>query len=228
MRLFCAEIATLTGKVSAAKKRDEIDTELTKLRKERDGLGEAPSSIDPFADNIARFLSMFGVDATDQTKILITASRDWGKAIGVELLALFGPATLMMLLRGFGTGMETLSKPATETRRVIGHIETGESKPPPPARIHTIPGTVEEDGEMLSFITRRLEPSEGSHTKAGELYRLWVTDCGDRAVEVGSQKAFAGRFKKYFVHDPNGGRPRYLNVRPKTAQPALRMVVSNS
>jgi hypothetical protein len=56
---------------------------------------------------------------------------------------------------------------------------------------------------------------------------LWKSDCEVTGIEPGSPKGFKNRIQRYCQHDPNNGRPRYLNVRKKTAQPAIRMVVSN-
>jgi hypothetical protein len=63
--------------------------------------------------------------------------------------------------------------------------------------------------------------------KAGELFELWKEDCAGSGAAPGSQKSFSVRIRRFFKHDANHGRPRYLNVQRKTAQPAIRMVVSN-
>jgi hypothetical protein len=80
---------------------------------------------------------------------------------------------------------------------------------------------------VLGFVSQKLEPFDGAHMNAGDLFRLWVGDCTEMDVTPGSQKAFAGRVRRYYQQDPNGGRPRYLNVRLKSSQPSLRVVVNN-
>ena len=56
---------------------------------------------------------------------------------------------------------------------------------------------------------------------------LWKSDCAESGADPGTAKAFSKRFRRYCQHDPNNGRPRYLNVREKTAQAPIGMVVSN-
>jgi hypothetical protein len=63
--------------------------------------------------------------------------------------------------------------------------------------------------------------------EAGDLFQIWQSDSTNNGIASESQKAFSVRIRRFFTHDPNRGRPRYLNVRPRTAQPANRMVVSN-
>jgi hypothetical protein len=100
-RNFCADLANLAAKIAAARKRDEIDKELATLAgKDVDG---APASVDPFAANVARFLGLFGIASGAEAQVTIADARVWGQAIGVEILALFGPAALMALFGGFPT-----------------------------------------------------------------------------------------------------------------------------
>jgi hypothetical protein len=73
------------------------------------------------------------------------------------------------------------------------------------------------DREMADFVGRCLEPCDGASMTAAALFAIWRGDCEGRAVDPRTQKAFSGRIKRHFEHDPNGGRPRYRNVKPKVA-----------
>jgi hypothetical protein len=219
-RELCAEIAKLEAKAAAAKKRDELDAKLTKLNEE--DAGAAPLSTDPFADNIGRFFVMFGYQPSEDGKKLIAAARDWGKAIGVELLASFGPAALLILLAGGSHAGSQTPKPQKAKQAAPREAPVSTQMAPPAPDIAS-----SDDPEMLAFIARRLERCEGAIMKAGELFELWREDCSGTDIAPGSQKAFSVRLRRFFKHDANNGRPRYLDVQRKTAQAAIRMVVSN-
>ena len=94
-RSLCDAIAKEKAKKAAAEKRDEIDTKLAELRKKE--VFGGPDAKDPYAESLARFLSVFGFTFSDEGKSLLSASKDWGKAIGLELMAAFGPMALVAL-----------------------------------------------------------------------------------------------------------------------------------
>ncbi len=87
-RELCKRLAALEEKRSAALERDKIDREIASLPKVD---ATAPESADPYAESLARFLGLFGYGMNDEGKALIGSSRDWLKAVLVELLAAFGP-----------------------------------------------------------------------------------------------------------------------------------------
>jgi hypothetical protein len=100
-RAFCKSLADLEAKKAAATKRDDIDGKLAKLDEKAEAKGEAPSTVDSFADAMADGLTAFGYKVSEKDKLAIVRVRDWSKAIGVEVLAAFGPAALLgLLLRG--------------------------------------------------------------------------------------------------------------------------------
>jgi hypothetical protein len=220
-RAFCSNIASLEAKLAAARARVQIDEKKALLDKQAGAA--APSSADPFAENIASFLGLLGYEVDGRAKILIRAAQDWGKAIGVELLAGFGPAGLLLLLgrpaRGKAGVLQT-SRAVTERTQPEEEDQIGA------AVVLALQGDGEADPEMHSFVERKLERCAGEHMMAAPLYQLWIEDCSSRAANPGSPKAFSKRIRRYFEHDRNSGRPRYLDVRPKTDYPAIRMVVS--
>ena len=162
-------------------------------------------------------------------------ARDWGKAAGVELLAGFGPtALLLFFLRAGGhtRGAEApqpLPLPALQTK---SRQKTPQAPVEPISKASetttaTIPTPLNDP--LHSFIARRLERYEGEMVGAGNVWLLWKEDCEDHGIEPGTQQAFGRNFKKWFAHEKNNGRPRYLNVRIKPeSAPALRLAVVNS
>jgi hypothetical protein len=154
-RAFCEAIAKLQAKLAAAKKRDELDAKIADLNK-KDG-GAAPSSLDPFSDNIARAIGLIGYAVDADGKVLITTARDWSKAIGVELMAAFGPAALLLMIAGMGrkqeaparatSGATTMEKPARPRRPTGTDAAEGETSKPttiaaPPSDVGSSAATV--------------------------------------------------------------------------------------
>lgn len=229
-RTFCEGVAKLEAKLAAARKRDELDAKIANLDRDSGGAA-APTSLDPFADNIARAIDVLGYAVDAEGKVLIATARDWAKAAGVELLAAFGPAALLLMLVGASRKHEVSASAAEKPERVrrptSANSVENEAYKPAPAVIVALPGDADEDSEMLGFITRKLERCEGAEMKATPLFNLWREDCSETGAACGTQKAFSARIKRYFEHDPNKGRPVYRNVRRRTAQAAIRMVVSN-
>ncbi len=95
-REFCADIARLRAKKAAALKRDELDTQIASLREKNTGV--VPSTTDPYAESITGFLATLGYVVDGNGKKTIAAARDWGRGIGVEIMAAVGPAGLLSLL----------------------------------------------------------------------------------------------------------------------------------
>jgi hypothetical protein len=231
-RIFCEDIHKLEAKKAAAIKRDELDTKITKLDDEGGtGKGEAPSSIDPFADAMADAMGMLGYKVDENGKLLISRIRDWGKALGVELLAGFGPTgLLLLLLRAGSRHTKTECQPKLQLRL---------RRQEPDERLHICPAAQRSEPPVAhlpvamndpahSFITRRLERCEGVMIPAGDLWRLWQQDCEQLGIRPGTQQAFGRNMKKWFAHEKNNGRPRYLNLRAKPEQATLRLAVDNS
>jgi hypothetical protein len=221
-REFCAEIAQLEAKKAAALKRDEIDHELAGI--ETQDSGPVPSTADPYADNIARFIALFGYAVDDTGKAVIASSQDWTKGIAVELLAAFGPAGLLSLL-----SRPSRPKPRSELERAP--VKPGKAKTPPTAAEPeaTAPApsqALETDAAIDAFIARWINVSQGSYVGAKALYETWKAYCEENGLEPGSQKSFSQRIQKRIGYDRNNGRPRYCHVeiKPARALPQLKIV----
>jgi hypothetical protein len=227
-RTFCANLAQLAAKKAAAIKRDELDAKLAGL----DGkdAGGVPESADPFADNVARMLGLLGYTVSDDGKVLIASLRDWGKAVGVELLAGFGPSALLLILLRIAGQRGSEPEPAPEVQRKAP--ATARAKPQAllapeleTAPQESAPVILGIDAEVDAFIVRRLEFVAGENIPAGQLFKAWQDDCAEHGREAGSAKGFSNRIRKRVTHEPNSGRPRYVGVRFKLSDaPALRIV----
>ena len=233
-RIFCEDIHKLEAKKAAALKRDELDAKIAKLdEKTEGGKSEAPSTVDSFADAMADAIGAFGYKVDERGKLLITRVRDWGKALGVELLAGFGPSGLLLLLLRAGShpGKAQQPQPKSEapTRQKLEEkpIKPVQLAPLPEAALTQLPAAAIGD-PTHSFIARRLERFEGGMVAAGELWSLWREDCEQLGIAPGTQQAFGRNMKKWFAHEKNSGRPRYLNVRAKVEHATLRLAVNNA
>ena len=220
-KTFCGALAKLDAKRAAATKRDEIDAKLARLDEKAETKGEAPSTVDSFADAVADGLNAFGYQIDEKGKLAIVRARDWGKSAGVELLAGFGPTALLLLFLRAGSPAqaEEAPRPVPSPRPAAKPA----SAPPvePSATIATI-STVNDS--LHSFAVRRLERVDGEMVAAGAMWLLWKEDCEAHGVEPGTQQAFGRNLKKMFAHEKNNSRPRYLNVRVKAARPRLTVV----
>ena len=180
-KAFCSEVATLEAKRAAATKRDELDAKLATLDEKAEAKGNAPSSVDPFADAMADGLAAFGYSVDDKGKVAIVRARDWGKALGVELLAGFGPTALMLLF--LRAGIQTRRRGEEEKPRLPSQASASNaSRRKPEEKTSLLTATETADASplpdpMQSFVDRRLERAEGATIAAGDLYRLWVQDC---------------------------------------------------
>ncbi len=214
-REFCAAIADLKRKKAAAEKRDEIDGKLAKLEDKDDS---APATVDPFAENVTRFITMFGYKVEDGDKIYVSASRDWGKGAGVELLAAFGPAALFLFLQREHRGPE---KPArtSKARRQKKPDETGDGEASSSGET-----SGDKDGQIDNFFARRVENAAGEYIQPAVLYAAWKRDCEERGIKPGTQISFSKRMQRIVAYERNNGRPRYCHVRLKKGAPRLKIV----
>jgi len=235
MKAFCSTVAELDAKKAAAVKRDEIDAKLAKLDEKAETKGEAPSTVDSFADAMADGLNAFGYQVDEKGKLAIVRARDWGKAAGVELLAGFGPTALLLLFLRAGSHSGSHSRAAEEPQpRLVAKPQSlprqkdEKAAPALPAGLEeAIPAPANDP--VHGFVARRLEPAAGEMVAAGDLWKLWQVHCNAHGIEAGTQQAFGRNLKRRLAHDKNSGRPRYLNVRIKAENaPALRLAVVNS
>jgi hypothetical protein len=194
------------------------------VAEEMKGSAGNPSSLDPYADAMAEGLGALGIRVGDKTAI--TTARNWAKACGVELMAAFGPGAILMLLGRFGRHHEDrrAAKPEPKTARKESKPASGHAAASAPVK--ALPAAL--DDPIHSFIARRLERFEGAIMSAGTLWGLWRADCEQAGIPPGSQQAFGRQMKKWFAHEKNSGRPRYLNVREKVETASLRLAVSNA
>ena len=242
-RAFCSNLAGLAAKKAAAIKRDDLDVKLAGLDSKDTGAfrhfaDAAPESADPFAANVAQMLGLLGYSVTDEGKVLIASLRDWGKAVGVELLAGFGPTALLMMLGGHETTPgkpEATSAPSRKASRPIkGKTKAtiAETARAPQRAAMAVLGI---DADLDAFVDRRLEFIADKHIPAGQLFQTWKQYCAEHGRVAGSAKGFSIRIRKLGVsHEPNNGRPRYVGVSlkgmngQKSPQAAsLRLVKSN-
>jgi hypothetical protein len=121
-RTLCDQIGKAQARKAAALKRDEIDAKLAEVDKET--VFGAPSSADPYAESLARLLTVFGFQVSDEDKALLSSTKDWGKAIGLELMAAFGPMALTLLFEtplGSDPAPVPVSAPSNEGYADVEH-----------------------------------------------------------------------------------------------------------
>lgn len=226
-KAFCAEVATLEAKKAAATKRDQLDAQLATLDAKAETKGEAPSTVDSFADAMADGFSAFGYSVDEKGKVAIVRARDWGKALGVELLAGFGPAGLLLLFMRSSHAPAPIQTPLPAPAKKTAGYKAAAPVAVPVLVEQTAPSPAPCD-DYQAFVLRSLEPCQGENIPAGELWKAWQDDCKARDIEPGTQQAFGRAMKKRLRHDKNNGRPRYCDIRIKVAatHAPLRLVVN--
>ncbi len=90
-KTFCADLADLKAKHAAALERDKLDKAIDTINAKVEASGETPTSAEPYVDRMAEILALIGLKITNEVRQLIKASRDWVRAIGLELMAALGP-----------------------------------------------------------------------------------------------------------------------------------------
>lgn len=222
---FCANIADLKAKHAAALRRDDLDAKIADL--DAKGGDETPAVIDPYVENIVLILTLAGAKDSADMRRLISASKDWIRALTLELMAVFGPsAILIIMLSGHRPAHveQPVERPA---KPVKGRIE---DRPEPSAPISADNDALASTDPVHAFIASQLEECVGEYMKAGDMWAMAQKWYGDKGMPIGSQRAFGLRLKAAgLAWESNNNRPRYLNVRRKSeAAPTLRVVASNA
>ena len=131
-------------------------------------------------------LRAFGYQVSEKDKLAIVRARDWSKAIGVEVLAAFGPAALLGLFLRGGSAPLPMPKPQQRDKPVIATICDD------PATIAAKPDFSGDDA-IDAFFGSKLETSPGVAIPAGTLFKAWQAWCAETGREAGTQKAFGSR-----------------------------------
>jgi hypothetical protein len=239
---FCAGISAVKLKLQAAKDIKAIDNgpQVT---------GQATTSEDPFADNFPAFAAGFGVHVD---KANATPHLNGSRSIWLELMDGVGPMAILLLwdvatgaARALAPGRKP-PRPAPNPypRSMLAELRerlAGRPMPPPapPAEMSAPPPPpvdkralrAKQAAERAADLQRRhdifvadeLETFNGVSMASGEPWRMWKARCAARREDAGDRRSFSLRLGKNFSHDPNSGRPRFLNVRakPKAAQLTL-------
>ncbi|MFZ1106943.1 MAG: primase-like DNA-binding domain-containing protein [Rhodomicrobium sp.] len=231
---FCAEVATLEAKRAAAVKRDQLDAQLAALDAKAEAKGDTPSTIDSFADAMADGFAAFGYQVNETGKLAIVRARDWGKAIGVELLAGFGPSGLLLLLLRAGGHAPRIEAPAPQAKPAASaRAKPAEkAKPEPLTTPEAAQAAPVAADPINSFMGRRLEKVEGERIDSGSIWTLWQADCAAHGIEPGTRDQFGRTLSKWLPKRKTGGVIFYMGVRIKPAEhaahAALRLAVVNA
>jgi hypothetical protein len=250
-REFCSGYSELDAKKKAAVERDRLTGEIAKIDNAPKKVAEQ-SNVISFADSIADAIVLLGYDLKDKdgkddkAKLLISRIYDWGRALGVEILAFFLPSGILQLfVRGGHQNVpapqvqpQAQRKPERPSKATVAPIvaETLENLP---ATIPAIVATSQKEAEIDAFRASCLEENiPAAKARSTPVFEAWKQYCAGHGIEAGSQKAFCDRIQARGVrYDRNNGRPIYLNVRLKPAESRsqgraehgpLRLAVNNA
>jgi len=198
-RAFCADVGRLTAKLAAAKERDKIDAKLATLGTKGEEAEPTPASADAYSENASLILSALGVEITEDRKKVITASRDWLIALGIEIMAALGPMIVVIVITR--AGRHTVAPVEPKPAAVVD----------PPER----PAPNPIDDPVYAFIATAFERKRGAYMKADDPWQLWLAHCAENSKPAGSQRAFGLAMKACHSWERNHNRPRYVNVAPR-------------
>lgn len=207
---FCGEVAAITGKIEAARKRDEIDVTLSKLSIPGEQVA-VPIVADSYVANVKAMAHELGYQPSDR---IIKAEEALSRALGFELLAALGPtcwlALIDVLLGARAASPSARARPPAPKREKVA-----EPKPAAPkATTDDIDRFIADELEEVP-ITASMRSSD-----IRPLAEVWFES---RGLPFPKQELWM-RMGQHFKHDQNNNRPRYLGVRAKKASPTLRLV----
>lgn len=203
---FCAQLATLRGKLAAAEQRDRIDARLAELDQARLTVEAVPTAADPFAEGVARLLSALGLKIADDAKIALTAGRDFVRSLALELIAALGPSAWLLVTSG-----------GSLSARRVKKSPPGDAEEPTAVKRRQAEINDASASPFEQFRASQLEAIEGETLRAGAAWMLWQAWCSRQGLDPGSQKKFGSSMTRKFAHDRNSNRPRYLNVRARVS-----------
>lgn len=216
--VFCAEVAAAEGRIEAARQRDRIDRDLAALpapTMAMDAGGPPEAVSDVYAANVVALLTEAGFKPTER---LVRAEEAMSRALGLELLAALGPTCWLAFVNVlFGIGGHA-SADSDRARRVPIKRCRADAEP---AKVAAPKATADD---IERWIADDLEEAPASAMRSAEIRKLAHAWFDARHLPKPNEQDLWARVRQHFVHDPNNGRPRYLNVRAKKAAPALRLV----
>jgi hypothetical protein len=216
---FCLQVAQAKAKVAAAAERDKIDAEMARLPAAATistGLADGQKQVaDPYVANVIELLRELGLRPSER---LVKSEEAVSRALGLELLAAFGPSCWLIfvdLLAGVGGAASSAS---ARFKGLSKRLRNAEGAAPP------APGEPAKADAIDRWIADDLEVHAGTVTFAKALRQT----PGWPAHQPGiTENAIWQRLKKVpgVKHDPNSGRPRYFGLRIRAKGPTL--VVNN-
>lgn len=216
---FCAQVAEVTGRIEAARKRDEIDADLRALplaHVERGAAVAVPAVADSYVANIKALANEMGFDPSER---IIKAEEALSRAATFEVLAALGPTCWLAFINalfGIGAASTVRTKPPTPRRE---RVAASEPKPVAPKA---------SADDIDRFIADELEEAPlTASMRSSEITPLAEAWFASRGLPMPKQELWP-RLGQLFKHDKNNGRPRYLGVRAKQTTPTLRLISGSS
>jgi hypothetical protein len=215
---FCARWAEAKAKIEAARKRDEIDQELAKLRNENPGAAGATAQsqvADPYAANMKSLLEEAGYKPTER---LIKAENALTRALSYELLAAFIPTCWLILIDMLQHGAAAVAAGVARARSMVRRKPR--SEPVQEVKAAARVEAAEAADALDRCLADEFEEAPTGSMRAAEIRPIvhaWFDKKGlPRPKEPDLWSKVGARFKR----DANNNRPRYLGLRIKVRQPA--------
>jgi hypothetical protein len=214
---FCARVAEAKAKIEAAKERDKLDEKIAALPAPKTIAApgaEAPVT-DAYVANVVALLREAGFAPSER---IVKAEESLTRAFLFELVAALGPSAWLVFVN---MGAAVGSTVAARMRKPVAK----------PDKVPAVaPGLPDAADELDRAIADLFEVEPAGVMTSGEIRPLVKGWCEARGLKF-DKKLEAKLWPKMgqrFTRDPNGGRPRYLGLKPRVKGPPRLAVVSNA
>jgi hypothetical protein len=208
---FCGRVAEVRAKIEAAKVRDRIDEELSKLPLPVAASDTAEVAADPYTTNVVALLKEIGFKPSER---IVKAEEALTRAFLFEMVAALGPTAWLVIVNlGAGIGATV----AAHVRRAPRPVPASGEKPEPAA------AEIADDYDRC--IADCFEDAPGAHMKAKDIRPIAQAWFETRQIKL-DEKQLWMRLGAKFTRDANNNRPRYLGLKVRMKGPPRLSVVS--
>ncbi|GBF25030.1 hypothetical protein MnTg02_00059 [bacterium MnTg02] len=187
---FCAELAGMTAKLSAANKVVDLDGKIADTKNKITKLPVYSETESPHVSALVNVYSAFW-PVTDKIRKHMRVGSDVAFGVVVETLAAFGPMVFALLL-----WPENL----------------GTARPRARARAKKEPVKLPVDQSAATFLAACVTARKGSNVPSSDLYSGYKVWCVERGIEPITLTAFGTMAGKFYDKRRIGNRMSYLDI----------------
>ena len=250
-RELCHRINDYKIKKTAAQTRDRLEGELVELENTRPK--PARTRLDAEVANIGVFIGLFGYKLDDNGKKILESGIDWQFGLIVEAIGSGGPELVLLLFMLFDPretekarrkkaereAVRAARRTEREARRDEKRKEAARRRAEKAQKVKPIQADPEprlpelkpeetdgSDPQSTAFLNRNTTSVTGGRVPPKKLYEVWKSDCAERGIKPGTQRAFSDRIAKFVNRETKNNRNTWVGIaiKDRAAAPDLRVV----